>query len=120
AEIVVVPYELIVILVAHHRSVPTTTELLLALAELALVSPCIAALEMQVVIDLGEALRPRIRDVMRRALVVLPVVAAAQIVAGLAEFAGLFLAIIPGVILAVRLAVAAQSAATEQTNWPQA
>ncbi len=49
----------------------------------------------------------------------LPVVAAAEIVAGLIEFAG-FLLIIPGVILTVRLAVAAQVAATERTNWPGA
>ena len=120
AGIVVVPYELIVILVAHGRNVRTTTELLLALAELALVNPCIAALEMQVVTAVGEGRRPQIRDVMRRALKVLPVVAAAEIVAGLAEFAGLFLAVIPGVILAVRLAVAGQVAATEPTNWPDA
>jgi hypothetical protein len=106
--------------VARGKNVPTTTTLLLALAELALVNPCIAATVMQALIDLGEAHRPRIADVLRRGLMVLPVVAATDIVAGLSEFAGLFLLVIPGVILAARLAVAGQVAATEKTNWPGA
>jgi hypothetical protein len=128
AGIVVVPFEVIVIVLSHNRSVATTTALVLALANLALVNPCITALVMQALIDLGEARRPRIPDVMRRGLTVLPVVAAAQIVAGLSEFAVLLvattpggvLALIPAVILAVRLAVAPQVAATEKTNWPGA
>ena len=119
AGIVVVPYEVVVILVSHGKTVATTAELLLALADLALVNPCVAALEMQALIDLGEGRRPQIADVMRRGVMVLPVVAAAEIVAGLAEFVG-FSCVIPGVILAVRLAVAAQVAATERTDWPGA
>lgn len=120
AGIVIVPYELVVVLVAHAKTVSTTTELLLALAEIALVNPCISALETQALLDLGEGRRPRIPDVMRRGLLVLPVVAAAEIVAALSEVAGLLLFIIPGVVLAVRLAVVAPVAATESTNWPGA
>lgn len=119
AGIVVVPYEVVVLLVSHGKHVTTTAELLLTLANLALVNPCVAAMVMQALIDLGEARRPRIADVMHRGLMVLPVVAAAEIVAQLAEFAG-FLLVIPGVIVAVRLAVAAQVAATEKTDWPGA
>ena len=120
AGIVVVPYEVVVILVSHGKTVATTTELLLALAALALVNPCISAFEMQALVDLGEGRRPQIPDVLRRGVMVLPVVAAAEIVAGLSEFVGILLFVIPGVILAVRFAVAAPVAATERTNWPGA
>ena len=119
AGIVVVPYEVIEILVAGGKHVPAATLLLLLLADWALVNPCVAALVMQALIDVGEARRPQIADVIRRGLMVLPVVAAAEIVAQLLAFAG-FLLVIPGVILAVRLAVAAQVAATEKTDWPGA
>jgi hypothetical protein len=119
AGIVVVPYEVIEILVAGGKHVPAETLLLLALADWALVNPCVVALVMQALIDLGEGRRPQITDVIRRGLMVLPVVAAAEIVAQLLAFAG-FLLVIPGVILTVRLAVAAQVAATERTNWPDA
>ena len=116
---VVVPYEVVVLLVSHGKHVSATAELLLTLANLALVNPCVAAMVMQALIDLGEGRRPHGADVIRRGLMVLPVVAAAEIVAQLAEFAG-FLLVIPGVIVAVRLAVAAQVAATEKTDWPGA
>ena len=50
----------------------------------------------------------------------LPVVAAAQIIAGIAIGMGLILLVIPGVYLALRLAVVAQVAAIERTDWPGA
>ena len=43
--------------------------------------------------------------------------AAAQIVAGIGIGAGLLAFVIPGVILAVRLAVVAQVAAVQRTDW---
>ncbi len=47
----------------------------------------------------------------------LPVATAAQLVAGIAIGAGLVAFVIPGVLLAVRLAVVAQVAAVERTDW---
>jgi hypothetical protein len=120
AGIIVVPYEVITILVEGGKSPSATTNLLLLLAQLALVNPCIVALEMQALIDLGEARRPEIPSIIRRALIVLPVVAATEIIAGLsAGVAALFL-FLPGIYVAVRLTVAAPAAATEKTNWPGA
>lgn len=120
AGIVLLPYELIVILVAHGKSVSTGTALVLGLADLALVNPFISALGIQVLLDLGAGHRPHMPSVIRRGVVVLPVVTAAEIVAGLSELAGLLFFVIPGVVLAVRLAVAAPAAAAEKTNWPGA
>ena len=118
--IVLVPYGVAVVLVAQQKHVSAATELLLALAELALVNPVIAALQMQALLDLGEGRQPHITDVVARGLRVLAVVAAADIIAGICEVAGLFLFVIPGVFAAVRLAVAAPAAATEPITWPEA
>lgn len=118
AGIVVIPYELLVVLLSSGKA-SAATQLLLALAGLAIVNPFISALEMQALLDLGEGRRPEISSVIRRGLGVLPVVAATQIVAGLAELAGLLL-VLPAIYLAVRLAVAAPVAATESTDWPGA
>lgn len=118
--IVLVPYGVVVVLVAQQKHVSAATELLLALAELALVNPVIAALQMQALLDLGEGRQPHITDVVARALRVLAVVAAADIIAGICEVAGLFFFVIPGVFAAVRLAVAAPVAATERITWPEA
>ena len=120
AGIIVVPYELITVLVNRGGHVSTSTELILLLADLALVNPFISALEMQALIDVGEGRRPQIPDVIRRGVLVLPVVAAAEIVAGLSELVGFLIFVIPGIFLAVRLAVAAPVAASERTNWPGA
>ena len=120
AGIIVVPYELIKIIVDQGKHISTSTELILLLADLALVNPFISALEMQALIDVGEGRRPQIRDVIRRGVLVLPVVAAAQIAAGLSEIVGFLIFVIPGIYLGVRLAVAAPVAASEHTNWPDA
>jgi hypothetical protein len=120
AGIIVVPYELITILVDRGKTVATSTELILLLADLALVNPLISALETQALLDVGEGTRPRIGNIVARGLRVLPVVAAAQIVAGLCELAGFIFFLIPGVYMAVRLAVSAPAAATESSNWPTA
>lgn len=118
--IVLIPYGAVVLLVAQQKHVSAATELLLALAELALVNPFIAALQMQALLDLGEGRRPQLGDVVTRGLRVLAVVAAADIIAGICEVAGLFLFVIPGVFAAVRLAVAAPAAASEPVSWPEA
>lgn len=120
AAIVLIPYGVVTALVTHSRHVSSSTELILALADLALVNPFVAAMQMQVLIDLGEGRKPRIPDVLARGLRVLAVVAAADIVASVCEFAGLVLFVVPGVILAVRLAVVAPAAASGGVSWPAA
>jgi hypothetical protein len=121
AAIVVVPYEVVVVLLEHGKGgLPVGTELLLVLVELALIDPCIAAVQVQVVLDLGEGRRPQITDVIRRGLAVLPVVAAAEIIAGIGIAIGVLCFVIPGVLLALRWAVVAQAAAVERTDWPGA
>jgi len=120
AGIVVVPFELVGLLVSQRKTVTTETVLLLALANLALVTPFVTALQMQALLALGEGRKPAITSVVRRGLQVLPVVAAADIVAGLSEVVGLAFFVIPGIFIGVRLAVAGSVAATERTNWPGA
>jgi hypothetical protein len=118
AGIVVVPYEVVVVLLEHDKGgLSVGTELVLLLVELALVHPCIAAIQVQAIIDLGEGKPPQIIDVIRRGLTVLPVVAAAVIVAGIGIAIGTLFFVIPGVILALRWAVVAQVAAVERTDW---
>ena len=121
AGVVIVPYEVAFLVVtASGTGVPVTVALLLALIELALVNPLIEALEMQVLIDLGSGATPRLGSVFGRALRALAVVAAAQIVVGLSVAVGFVLFLVPGIYIAVRLAVAAPVAAAEPTHWPGA
>ena len=90
------------------------------LIELALIDPCVAAVQVQAVLSIGDGERPQIADVIRRGLIVLPVVAAAEIIAGIGIAIGAVFFIIPGVLLAIRWAVVAQAAAVERTDWPTA
>jgi hypothetical protein len=121
AGIVVVPYEVVVLLLQHGKgSVSAPTELILLLVAVALVGPTIAALEVQVLLSLGDGEHPRLADVFRRGLAVLPVVAAAEIIAGIGTAIGFLCLIIPGVVLALRWAVVSQAAAVEHTDWPTA
>lgn len=118
--IVLAPYGVAVVIVSQPKHVSAAAEIILALADLALVNPFIATLEMQALIDLGAGRSPRIRDVISRSLKVVAVVAAADIVAGLCELVGLIFLLVPGVFAAVRFAVAAPVAATEHVSWPDA
>jgi hypothetical protein len=120
AAIVLIPYGAVTVLVSDSKHVSTATEFVLLLADLALVNPFVSALQMQAILDLGRGVQPAIPDVVRRGVKVLAVVAAADIVAGLTEFAGLLLFVIPGILAAVRLAVVAPAAASEQITWPEA
>ncbi len=122
--IVVAPYELIVLALTNASTLggktSATTTLIFALVDLALIGPLISALIVQSVRLSGEGQRPTLLAVLRRGLVVLPVVAAAEIIAGIGIFIGVIAFIIPGLILAGRLAVGAQAAAVERTDWPGA
>lgn len=120
AAIVLIPYSVVTVLVANAKHVSFGTEVVLLLAELAVVNPFVSALQMQALTDLGAGSRPAMRDVVRRGLAVLPVVAAADIIAGLAELAGLAIFVVPGLIAAIRFAVVAPAAACEQIKWPEA
>jgi hypothetical protein len=121
AGIVVVPYEIVVVLLSNGKhGLAVGTELVVLLVGLALVGPTVSALEVQALLSLGAGEHPRILDVFRRALPVLPVVAAAEIIAGLGIAAGFFCFVIPGVYLELRWAVVAQVAAVERTDWPTA
>ena len=120
---VVVPYALIVLLLdgggllgQQHQGV--SASLVVSLLDVLLVAPLISALHIHAVIAIGEQRRPTLSDVFARGVRVLPVVAAAEIVAGLGTFLGfLGLLIVPGLILLARWAVVAQVAATERTDW---
>lgn len=125
ALVVVGPYDLLVLGVAgasplgqEHAS--ASTALLLALLDFALVGPLVSALQVHAVLSIGEGIRPRLQDILWRGLRVLPVVAAAEIIADIGVGIGLILLIIPGLILAIRFSVVAQVAAVEGTNWPGA
>lgn len=82
-----------------------------------LASPLISALHMRAVLDIGSGGRPRIGSVAARGLRVLPVVAAAEIVAGLTIAVGYLMLIVPGVLFTLWWAVAAQTAAVEHEGW---
>lgn len=120
AGIIVIPYSIVNDLVTHARHVSSATVLVLFLANVALVTPFIVAMQIQVLLRLGAGERPVISDVIARGLRTLPVVAAADIVASLIAFAGLFFFVIPGLLAAVRLAVSAPAAASERVSWPDA
>jgi hypothetical protein len=118
---VVVPYQVVIVLIVRGKaSVPASTTVLLLLIGVALINPFVATFQVQALLTLGDGRRPDFRDVLRRGLAVLPVVAAAAIVAGLGIALGIVCFIVPGVLLAIRWAVVSQTAAVEQTNWPTA
>lgn len=125
ALVVVGPYDLIVLAITGatplgqgHSS--AATDFILSLVDLALVGPLVAALQVHAVLDIGEGVQPRLQEILARGLRVLPVVAAAEIIADIGIGIGLVLVIIPGIVLAVRFFVVAQAAAVEHTDWPGA
>jgi hypothetical protein len=122
---VVIPYWLIVLLIdgsgplgqAHHGA---SAVLIVTLLGVLLVTPLISALHIHALTVIGEGRQPAIGAVLLRGVRVLPVVAAAEIVAGLGIVIGFVFLIVPGVILAIRWAVVAQAAAIERVDWRNA
>jgi hypothetical protein len=120
---VIAPYDLIVTaitgsgpLATHaHESVGTT--LLLDLLNFALIGPLVSALHMHAVVLITEDQKPQLGAVAVRGLQVLPVVAAAEIVAGFGIGLGFLALVIPGILLALRWSVVAQTAAVEREGW---
>lgn len=119
---VVVPYALIVLLIDGRGLLSqgggsASAALLVLVLDLLLVGPLISALHVNAVAEIGERRHPQVNAVLARGARVLPVVAAAQIVAAFGTGLGFILLIVPGVLLMARWAVVAQTAALEEVNW---
>ena len=119
---VTAPYELVVLLALGSapiggKSNNASTALILVLADVALVGPLISALYAHAVVSIARGEKPSFVAVATRVARVLPVVVAAQIVAGIGIGIGLLAFIVPGVYLLIRWAVVAQAAALEHPDW---
>ena len=122
---VVAPWDLIFLAITGYGPLydgheSATAILLRLLVPLALVTPLISALHLHAVELAGRAERPTLTLVAVRGVRVLPVVAAASIVAGLGIAAGFVALVVPGIFLAVRWAVVAQAAAAQSGDWTMA
>ncbi len=122
AAAVMVPFELIVLAATgygplHHGHVNEGVSVLLQLIRWALITPLISALHMHAVVTIAEGRRPRLAEVALRGVMVLPVVAAAEIASGFGISLGFVALVVPGILLAVRWAVVAQAAALEGEGW---
>jgi|ERR1035437_176471 hypothetical protein len=123
---VIAPYELVVLAAtgegplasSAHQNLGVTY--LLLLVGTALIGPLISALHMHAVVLIGERVAPRLGQVALRGLRVLPVVAAAAIVAALGIGLGFLALIVPGVVLLLRWSVVAQVAAVDNDGWQAA
>jgi hypothetical protein len=120
---VIAPYELAVLAATGNGPLTTqahggaSTGIVLFLLEYALVQPLISALHIHAVTQIGEGQRPRLGQVALRGLRVLPEVVAAVVAAGLGIGLGFLAFIIPGIVLALRWSVVAQTAAVEHEGW---
>lgn len=122
ALLVVGPYDLIVLATTHATplatgSTNTSTALTLSLISLAVVAPFVSALYVHAVAAVGSGRRPSPADIGWRGVRALPVVVAAQVVAAIGIGVGLVLFLLPGIFLAIRWQVVAQTAAYERTDW---
>jgi hypothetical protein len=122
---VVGPWDLVALAITGHGPLydghETATAIALRLlVPLALVTPLISALHLHAVELAGCGERPTLAVVAARGLRVLPVVAAASVVAGLGITAGLAALVLPGIYLAIRWVVVAQVAAAQPGDWTQA
>ncbi|MCW2980084.1 MAG: hypothetical protein JWO14_1811 [Solirubrobacterales bacterium] len=122
---VVVPYELIVLAVTGAgplslREVSGTTSLILDVIDMFLIGPLISALHVHAVQEIRDGTQPRLASVASKAVTVLPVVIAAVIISWLGIILGFVALIVPGILLSLRWAVVAQSAALERGSWTDA
>lgn len=119
---VIVPYEVIVLAATGagpfaHASLSLGVGSLLTLIELALIGPLVSALHVHAVAEVRRGRDPQFAPVALQGLRVLPVVAAATIIAWLGITLGFFALIVPGIILSLRWYVVAQAAAIEHEGW---
>lgn len=122
---VIVPYEAIVLALTGNGPFAQSgrdprLDLLLTVANFALIAPLVSALHVHAVAEARAGGEPKLGSVARQGLKVLPVVAAASIVSWLGITAGFIALIVPGVILSLRWAVVAQAAAIEHEGWTSA
>src|SRR3954468_16203236 len=104
---VIVPYQLIVLAITgtgpfSRGSLSTGASLLVVLIDWVLIGPLISALHVHAVSEAREGRDPRLAAVARQGLLVLPVVVAASIIAGLGIGLGFLAFVVPGVILMLR------------------
>ncbi len=121
---VMAPFDLAVLAITGHGPLSSHQDakysLLSLLIRSSLITPLISALHMRAVATIGDGSRPRLAAVAAGGLAVLPVVAAAEIVAELGIGLGFVALIIPGIVLSLRWAVVAQAAALEHEGWLEA
>jgi len=117
AAAVIVPYALIVLVAGGSGRSSVGIGLSLTLIQVVLVTPLVSALHVHAVAEAREGGNPRLVPIAAQGLRVLPVVAAASVAAGLGIGVGFLLFLIPGVILLLRWAVVAQTAAIEHEGW---
>jgi len=119
---VVVPYALVVYLADRDsllglRASSGSAALVVFLLDVLLVGPLISALHIHALTEIAAGREPNVLEVFLRGLRVLPVVAAAQIVAGLLTGLGFVALIVPGLFLYARWGVVAQAAAVDRVDW---
>jgi hypothetical protein len=121
---VIAPFDLAVLAIAHQGPLQSgsggkaeATVVLIDLINFSLIGPLISALCVHAVVLIGAGERPKLGDVATRGVRVLPVVAAAEIMATLGIAVGFLFFIVPGILLAARWAVVAQAAAIEREGW---
>lgn len=124
AAVVVVPYS-VISLVAHpggplHGVTRALIDVALQVGEYALVIPLVSVLHLYAVEDLRAGREPAVGAVARRGIASLRVVSLPVLLSWIGIFAGFIALIVPGVILAIRWAVVAQTAALEATGWRNA
>jgi hypothetical protein len=125
AAAVLVPYELIVLAATgtgplDRGSLGFAVSTSLDLLDLALVTSLISALHVHAVADVRAGRPPKLAAVAGRGLAALPVVSVVVVLSYLGVIVGLVALIVPGVLLLLRWAVAAQAAAIEDGNWKNA
>jgi hypothetical protein len=122
---VMAPYELAMLAITGYGPLRHSHEsagrvLLDWLFRASLIVPLISALHMHAVVAVGEGRPPRLLAVALRGLRVLPVVAAAAIMAEIGIVLGFLALVVPGILLSLRWAVVAQAAALEDDGWLEA
>jgi hypothetical protein len=121
ALVVIAPYELARLAVTGNGPLSSSQNVradgLFDLLDLSLIGPLISALHIHAVLEIGQGRRPRLGSVAMQGLRVLPVVAAAEIIANILIGIGLIAFIVPGLLLAVRWSVVAQTAAVDNEGW---
>jgi hypothetical protein len=117
---VVVPFELAALAITGHGPLRPFGASIIPLDDLlrfTFLSPLISALHVHAVRAIGEGQSPRLTDVAKRGLQVLPVVTATEIVANIGIYIGYVALLVPGLVLSLMWSVAAQSAAVEREGW---